>query len=280
MRFTIIGCGRMGSWFAESLADRRADLLLLDQDRKRAVEVAERVGGRVINSLNEVTQDSPIVLALPIGAMAEVLDRLSKSKKRRLRIVEISSFKKPIWRKVIYARKRGHVVASIHPLFGPGQKDDRDTITIHVGRASRAEDMVVRRLLPRTTIYRMTWPEHDKAMLAALSFTHFIGISSAHLLSRMTPVKVMTKSLEALLALISISLLEPIEFYTGYPMANREAIKLFKKYSDFVAEFVDTLERGRAVQHINKAKRILSARYDLERIYRHFYATPTRIFDY
>jgi prephenate dehydrogenase len=265
----------MGSWFAERLAKRGADLLLIDRERRRAADIAGKVGGRVVTSLDDIPPQSPILLALPIKATFEVLGQLAKIKSRRFRIVEISSFKKPLLRQIVYARRRGHVVASIHPLFGPGQRDDRGTVTIHVGRENRAEDIIVRRLLPRTTIHKMTWSEHDKVMLVALSLTHFIGISSAQLLSRTATMGVMTKSLEALLTLVSISLLEPTEFYTEYPMTNPEAIKLFKKYRDSVTELVEVLERTKAAENVSKVKRILSTRYDLDRIYKHFYSTPS-----
>ncbi|GBC70791.1 hypothetical protein HRbin02_00562 [Candidatus Calditenuaceae archaeon HR02] len=262
----------MGSWFAERLAKRGVDLLLLDKDRRRAIEIAERVGGQVINSLNEIPTGTPILLALPIDATIEVLDLLSKNMKRGLRIVEISSFKKPVRRQIVYARRRGHIVASIHPLFGPAQRDDRGTVTIHVGRISRSEDIIVRRLLPWTMIHRMTWSQHDKVMLVALSLTHFIGISSAHLLSRLVTLGVKTKSLDALLALISISLLEPDDFYNGYPMTSPEAIKLFRKYRDSVADMIYALERFNVANYVNNARRILSTRYDLDKLYKCFYA--------
>lgn len=272
MRFTIIGCGRMGSWFAERLAKRGADLLLLDQERRRAVDIAGRVGGRVLNSLNEIPPRAPVLLALPINSTVKVLGRLAKIKSQGLRIVEISSFKRPLMRQILYARRRGHVVASIHPLFGPGQRDDRGTVTIHVERASRGEDALIWSLLPRTRVLRMSWPEHDRAMLTALSLTHFIGVSAANLLSKVKPIKVETKSLSILLSLVSVSLNESSDFYAGYPMTSPEALRLFRRYGETVKELVEAFERGEAVKNVERVKRALETRYDLRNLYRRAYS--------
>ncbi|MEM4288742.1 MAG: prephenate dehydrogenase/arogenate dehydrogenase family protein [Nitrososphaerota archaeon] len=275
LRFTIIGCGQMGSWFAENLARRGADILLLDRNSRRASLLAKRTGGEVLNSLRKIPRDRPLLLALPISEIGGVLEQLTNHGRPGLRIVEISSFKKPVIESVRYARRKGHIVASIHPLFGPGQKNDENTVTVHVERASRAEDTLIRMLLPKSEIRRMSWMEHDRAMLVALSLTHFIGVSAAHLLSMHGAIPVKTRSLNSLLSLISIAISEPNDFYTDYPMTHIQAIRLFKKYSESASRWLKMFKNARAASRIMKIRKTLQARYNLDAAYKRVYSNSS-----
>ncbi|MEM0444691.1 MAG: prephenate dehydrogenase/arogenate dehydrogenase family protein [Nitrososphaerota archaeon] len=272
LRFSILGCGRMGSWFAKSLKNRGADLLLYDIRLSRAEKIAESVGGRYISSLSKIPTDRPILLALPVKATGQVIGRLASETEAQLKIVEISAFKKPVHPYILRARRRGHIVASIHPLFGPGQKDDRGTLTLHVERRSIMEDRLVRLLLPNTRLKRLSVEEHDKKMLVALALTHFIGITASKLLSEIESTRILTKSLEALLSLVSISILESAEFYSDYPMTSREALRLFRKYNNTVDTMIRILQSGQAPKNIKSVAKSLGRRYDMPGIYERLYS--------
>ncbi|MCS7146410.1 MAG: prephenate dehydrogenase/arogenate dehydrogenase family protein [Nitrososphaerota archaeon] len=272
MRFSIVGCGQMGSWFARHLSARGASLTLHDKERRKAESLAKRFDARVIDSIEEAADSGPILLALPIKETSQALRDLVDFAEHKLRIVEICSFKGPLRKQISYARRGGHVVASIHPLFGPGQRDDKDTVTIHVDRGSRSEDFLVRMLLPKTRIRRMTWFEHDEAMTVAISLTHFIGISAAQQVSKIRPLKVKTKSLYTLLSLISISISESDSFYEDYAMNNSSAMKLFRAYAANVQTFLKALERSRATELVKEARKVLRRRYALDVIYNSLYS--------
>jgi len=271
-KFTIIGCGAMGSWFAMRLAERGAELALLDKDQGRATSLAQRVGGKIIKSLGQIAYDQPVLLALPVEAARGVLHTLVTRTRGGLRIVEITSFKGPLRGEIKLARRKGHVVASIHPLFGPGQRGDEGTVTVHVERATEDEDRLIKALLPGTRVVYMDLREHDDAMLVALSLTHFVGLSAAHILASKRRVKDQTPSLRTLLALISITLSEPDSFYEGHAMTSREAIALFKKYRDSVDEVIKVLERRRPRRFVYTIRRRVSNSYDLRGIYSSLYS--------
>lgn len=272
LRLSIIGCGQMGAWFASHLAERGADLTLFDKERERAETVAGKVGGRVVESLLDVPRERPILLALPIQATGEVLRQLRHAAKNRLEIVEIAALKGPFWRQINYARRAGHVVASIHPLFGPGQRDDAGTVTIHVESVDVAEGALIRMLLPATKIVNMKRRQHDEAMLTALSLTHFIGSSAALLLSKHKPPGVETKSLSALLSLIAVSLSESDSFYSDYIMNSPHAMKLFKRYAYAVNQTLRVIRDGRIVSELVKIRRSLKEKYDLAEAYQRLYS--------
>lgn len=274
LKFSIIGCGQMGAWFAKSIRKRGGDLILYDLRRDRAVRLARSVAGRYVTSLERIPHDRPLLLALPVKATGEVLNRLTQSASRQVTAVEISAYKRPVWSYVLRARRNGHVVASIHPLFGPGQADDRGTVTLHVGRRSPLEDRLVRMLLPRTRVERVSVAGHDRAILVALALTHFIGVTASELLSRVKTVGVETKSFKTLMSLISICLSEPEEFYSDYPMTDERAVKLFKKYGDAVDYMISQLEEGRAARRVRTIGARLQSRYDFNKLYKQLYSVP------
>jgi len=271
MLFTIVGCGLMGGWFAERLASAGHKVLLYDSDAGKAARLARRVGGERVGSLSGLGGDGIVLLALPISETGPVLASVTRMAAGRARFVEISAFKRPLVRYLGLARSRGHVVASIHPLFGPGQKDDRGTTTVHVARRSREEDRLIRLILPKTRVVRMGVEEHDRAMLVALSLTHFAGLSAGLTLSRLPPPRVETKSLAALLSLVSVALSEPESFYVDYAMRSPEALRLFKSYVGLASRLVRMLEEGAALNDIARARRVLERRHDLRRAYSSLY---------
>ncbi len=271
MLFTIIGCGKMGSWFAERLRSSGHSLLLHDSVRPRAVKLARRVSGEVLGSITEAPEDSPTVIALPVSATGPVIAELARGAEGRLRILEVSAFKRPLSRHLRYARMRGHLVASIHPLFGPGQPDDSGTVTIHVDRASRSEDRLVRLVLPRTRLLRMSVEEHDRSMLFALSLTHFIGVSAGLALHRHRGQPVMTKSMSALLSLVAIALNESRSFYEDYPMRSPEALRVFRSYSRIASGLVGRLSREGGWGEVEAVMRGLVERLGLTDLYRSLY---------
>jgi prephenate dehydrogenase len=267
----IVGCGRMGGWFAERLASAGHRVLLYDSDVGRAARLARRVGGERVGSLSGLGGDGVVLLALPISEAGPVLGSATRMAVGRARFVEISAFKRPLVRYLRLARSRGHVVASIHPLFGPGQKDDRGTTTVHVARRSSEEDRLIRLILPNTRVVRMGVEEHDRAMLVALSLTHFAGLSAGVMLSRLPPPGVETKSLMALLTLVSVALGESESFYGDYAMRSPEAIRLFKSYAGLASRLARRLEKGTAFNDIARVRVVLERRHNLRRAYSSLY---------
>jgi prephenate dehydrogenase len=271
MLFTIIGCGKMGTWFAGRLRSTGHSLLLHDAVRPRAVRLARKVGGEVLGSISESPEEAPALIALPVSATGPVIADLARGAERRLRILEVSAFKRPLSRYVRYARMRGHLVASIHPLFGPGQPDDSGTVTVHVDRASRGEDRLVRLVLPRTRLVRMSVEEHDRSMLLALSLTHFIGVSAGLALHRHMAGMVETKSMSALLSLVAIALNESRGFYEDYPMRSPEALRVFRSYSRIVSGLVGRLSREGEWSEVEAVMQGLVERLGLRDLYRSLY---------
>ncbi|MEM4415446.1 MAG: hypothetical protein QXH32_05720 [Candidatus Caldarchaeum sp.] len=89
---------------------------------------------------------SQVLLTLSISANVKDLGQLAKDKKPGLKIVEIPT-KSPS-RQITHSRKKDHVVAPIHLLSGPWQKDGSETVTTHIARARKAENIAVQKLLP------------------------------------------------------------------------------------------------------------------------------------
>lgn len=138
----IGGVGRMGSWLADFLSKNGYRVIVNDQNRPAAKRLARMRNLRYVSDQTTAIQMAQlVVLATPTHITRRILQRLAKGTSKDKLFIEISSIKQPLRSILSDAKRRGISVLSIHPLFGPGgkcqrQNNPRHTFyrTITVGR--------------------------------------------------------------------------------------------------------------------------------------------------
>ncbi len=111
----------MGSWFADFLSANGYRIIICDKENRLARGSANRKGFKFMTDEIAAAQLSQLViLATPTHATLPILKRIEPHISQRTLLVEISSVKKPLKRKITHLARRGCQILSIHPMFGPG----------------------------------------------------------------------------------------------------------------------------------------------------------------
>lgn len=272
MKILIVGCGVMGSWFADFFARNGHKLYLYDVNKKSALRLSRKKYGATLSSLSRLPDVDGVLVSTPVRETGKVISSISRSLKLGNFIIEISSFKKPIWKEIEDARRRGIICLSIHPLFGPGERDLRKTITVHVEPSDPAsERRILRKLLRGTRLVRMSLEEHDYAMGIAISLTHLVGLAFGSTLVKLGYNAPLTKSLSAALSLVAISYSEPASFYSGEVMHNEYSMLSYETFLREARSFIEEHGSDKIISKVMSVKEALGKRFKISRIYEEIY---------
>ncbi len=168
----IGGCGKMGHWFVEFLANQGY-----------GVEVADPAGPVEGYPHLADWQASPldhdlIVVATPLGITAETLHALALRRPNGV-VFDLTSVKTPLRSGLEALVAAGVRVTSIHPMFGP-QTDllsGRHVIFIDLGNAdalTAVQDLFRHTMAERVV---MGLDEHDRLIAYVLGLSHAVNIA-------------------------------------------------------------------------------------------------------
>jgi prephenate dehydrogenase len=231
LELLIVGCGKMGGWFARHLTGMGHSLELYDVNRKAAEGLASEVGGRAIKDLSESSGVRGVIVAVPISASKGVLRELGNRSGDWRFVVEIAALKGPVALEVRRLRRKGMTVVMLHPLFGPTTRDLMGAKVAHVEPGDEEKERrVIEQLLPGADVIRIGLREHDAAVRYSVALTHFIGLAAASLLSRSRVRKLPTNSMEVLTRLVEIALSEPESFYRDELMRSPSSGKVMRAF--------------------------------------------------
>jgi len=108
----VSGAGRMGGWISRFLSNRGAEVLIWDPRGKLE-------GYKSVKSLNQSANKADIVVvASPPGTCQEELQTVLDSRPKGL-VFDLCSIKSHISGTLRQGAKRGLLVTSVHPMFGP-----------------------------------------------------------------------------------------------------------------------------------------------------------------
>lgn len=263
----------MGSWFADFFARNGHELCFYDVNKSSALRLQRKRYGTALLSLSRLPDIDGVLISTPIRETGKVIANLSKLLGTDKFIIEISSFKGPIWREVVKARKKGLTCISIHPMFGPGKKDIKDSCTVHVEPSNlKYERLILKRLLDGTRFVNMSLEEHEYAMGIAISLTHLVGISFGSTLIKLGYHAPQTKSLSTLLSLIAISYSEPISFYSKEVLYNKYSMMSYRFFIKEFLSFVREQDIDRLVKKITDVKICLGKRFKISKFYKEIYS--------
>ena len=182
---SIVGAGRMGTWFARYFREIGKRVILFDGDRKRALTKSREIDCEFAKTFDDAAQSDIIVVAVPITSAPKEIRRLIQSRysARKKRIIEISSVKSKISEAHLLDNSKlpkNVELYSIHPLFGPNANSYSVNTMIHVGKSSK----FVTGLFPHFRWFTMNWKEHDLLMSSILTLPHSHALVFADTVAR------------------------------------------------------------------------------------------------
>jgi len=175
----IGGLGRMGDWLARYL-----DTL------GYAVEVADPGPGVSLfpctPDWRQVTLDHDVIaVCAPLRASNRILGQLAERRPRGL-IFDIGSLKTPLHDGLEALRAAGCRIASVHPMFGPGELmlSGRHILFVDAGHAEAMQE--ARALFAHTAAdcVELGMREHDEVMGWVLGLSHLLNIAFAAAIAR------------------------------------------------------------------------------------------------
>jgi chorismate mutase/prephenate dehydrogenase len=163
------GNGRMGNWLCRFFESRGHRIRVYDQGDNPVFPVEKDLGKGVRDA--EV-----IVLATPISATPQLLKEIISYDPKGL-VFDIASIKAPLIDTLVDGAKKGLLICSMHPMFGPETASliDRNVVICHCG--SPEADEKARLLVDGANIIEMDVGEHDPLMAYVLGLSHAINIA-------------------------------------------------------------------------------------------------------
>ena len=179
---SVVGAGRMGCWFASYFKQFGIKITIFDKKRSVARKQADLLGVEFANSIGEILQSDIAIVSVPIGETYSVITSiLSNANDSRCRaIIEVSSIKNNLSRKLARKEKQTIPVISIHPLFGGSAVSlDRNSIVFirdswSNNKEGQTDLALISTLFPHYSIAVMSSLEHDELMALLLTLPHML----------------------------------------------------------------------------------------------------------
>jgi prephenate dehydrogenase/chorismate mutase len=174
---SIVGAGRMGTWFARYFRDLSAKVSLYDERKSKAKEKALELGVNHVEELDALSESDLVIISAPISKTpAIVRDLFNYKKARPLQIIEVSSVKSEMGSAGLLneeSQNHGSILYSIHPLFGGLAKSYEQNCLI---QTFPKDTTLIRGLFPHFTIVSLDWRQHDTLMGVFLTLPHALAL--------------------------------------------------------------------------------------------------------
>ena len=172
----IGGEGGMGRWFARFLAGQG--------HRVRVQDPAPPTSDFAAATEAEVAAADLVLVAVPMSACGEVLERLALARPRGV-VAEICSLKGHLAPTLARLREQGMRLVSLHPLFGPAARTLEGRTIVFCNDGGASDTAAVRRLFEETSARLVTLDplEHDRRMGLVLGLTHLVNLVYARALA-------------------------------------------------------------------------------------------------
>jgi len=268
---SIVGAGRMGSWFAQYFKHLDMPVLMYDENRSRAKKKTKEFHAEYASKLDDLVSSDLIVIAVPIaktpGLIRELVEPLQTSGSKVSKIVEVSSVKSEMARAgFIDGAPTKETLGcnvklfSIHPLFGASaDRFDKNAIV----QVFPNDSTLIRGIFPHYNIVTLDWRAHDKLMGLFLTIPHALALVFADLVNTKSRVKgfnrgVITPSYEHMLRLSQRVLGENPEVYFDIQASNPFTDSALSEALSSVSKLRKLLNsRSEFVKFFNEAKRAL-----------------------
>jgi len=181
---SIVGSGRMGSWFAKYFQGLSSEVFLYDERPNKAREKARELGVGFSDSLDKVVKSDLVIISIPISKTPELVRAISRSARSSKVpiLVEISSVKNYMGLSGLLDESSEEQLPlySIHPLFGgSAQSFDLNSII----QSFPKDTTLLRGLFPHFNLVSLDWKEHDLLMSLFLTYPHILALTFADALN-------------------------------------------------------------------------------------------------
>lgn len=173
------GAGKMGEWTSRFLSSRGAEIFIWDPRGKLE-------GYRNVKSLKQSANKADIVVVTsPPGRCQEELQSVLDSRPEGL-IFDLCSVKSHISGTLRQGAKRGFLVTSVHPMFGPSVPSPRNQNVIICDCGCRKANEQASSLFSRTgaRVSIVSLERHDELMTYVLGLSHMCTLVFAGTLAR------------------------------------------------------------------------------------------------
>ncbi len=161
----IVGMGRMGSWMARRLSPF-VDVLCND---------IRRIKGYRSVSLHEIARRCDLIMvSTPSDVAPRIVKRVGRLMREDSLIFDIATVKGDLKRELLSVRGRA---CSLHPMFGPMARQDREQRVVLMEVKGECEDLVS--LLERAglVVERGSMDEHDRVVARTIGLPYLIALS-------------------------------------------------------------------------------------------------------
>jgi prephenate dehydrogenase len=185
LRVAIIGAaGHMGKWLLKHFESQGYTIVASDPRSDELREVAEASKLILARSNAAAVKDADVVIvSVPIGQTADVIEDIAPQMKDNAVLCEISSVKGDLPVVLQKVTEHGIRPLCIHPMFGPGAGSMRRKIAIIPIVDLAAEDKLVEKLFPECEIIVADAEEHDKIIALTISLPYFVNMVLASVLA-------------------------------------------------------------------------------------------------
>ncbi len=175
--------GAMGSWLVEHLQRQGHVLMVSDMDRDKCRELADRVHACYESDNCKAVKEAKVVfISVPISETEGVIHEIEPALQRGTILFEISSLKGGIIDSLSTLRQRGVMPVSIHPLFGPGIRNERGKIAHILLGDTREERRVIAEFFPGFPVHTVDAESHDRAISLTIALPYALNLLLADIL--------------------------------------------------------------------------------------------------
>lgn len=281
----IVGIGKMGLWFCNYFSKKNNFNVSLYDKRNINLDLKKYPNNiTVCKSLETCVRKADIVIVcVPIRITIAVVNKCTHIMKKGACIVEITSLKTDIFDSLL--KVPDHLIPlSIHPMFGPGAKQLRDTkILIIPVRNKRKEQRLVKSLFNEAKTIVIKSPKyHDALMAVILGMVYYVNLLLGVTLSNEN-IKLLKKfsgTTFYLQALLFESILTDNSSLISSLLAdNKELLKYLKKFNEESSKLFSMLTKNKVEleRSINKIKKNYPNKKNIVSSYEKMYSILTEM---
>ena len=240
----IGGAGKMGRWFAEFLDSQGFEVTIADPG-------AELPGFVCVRDWRDTPDHFQVtVIASPIAAAAGILDEIGERGRSGL-IFDVGSLKSPLEPALRRLAKRGLLVTSVHPMFGPDTEllSGRHVLFMESGVPEATQ--AARLLFDATMAQQIEMPleDHDRLIAYVLGLSHALNIAfftalaeSGESLPRL--IELSSTTFDAQVEVASRVARESPELYFEIQSGNPHGLEALHTLRDAVERISGIVEKG------------------------------------
>ena len=273
----IIGAGGdMGYWFSKYFNKKHKILSLYDI---RPISQKPPNNAIICTNIRDCVKTADLVLVcVPVKNTPQTIEECASKMKSGAILAEISSVKRGSF-KALQKIPTGIIPLCIHPMFGPGRMDLKQTKILMIPVSNEQNELKILNNLfggSLITVIRNS-SVHDRLIAIVLGLTHFVNIIFANFLSKQDFSylnEIAGTSFEMQSLLITSILTEQPALVADLLIENRSVKMYIQSYLREANKVAKMVFEGNDVDlgtSYAKAKKILQRQQDLQLSYKRMY---------